>query len=221
MRTLPPSARPPKVKRPPGEPKLVILLAPATQELSDKINAVDINPKVQITVKPDKTIRFIIDYITEKRLGKKFEIMFLRNGLNEWTKGLNDDVTLEKVYETLNNPEVFMLLYDIQPLDYTTPQDSFDDNDDPFKDVFFVLDPPPQRGNDNKKCKTCSIKSSILFLCGGCKETIYCSRYCQKKDWKRNHKSSCSSSSEGGLPSSSSSTTGTQGMLRGIKTQGL
>ena len=68
-------------------------------------------------------------------------------------------------------------------------------NQQTWKDV-----PSPPRtntDNDNDKdkeeqdmiCGTCG-KSDPQFKCGGCDEQSYCSRECQKNDWK-SHKSAC------------------------------
>lgn len=40
-----------------------------------------------------------------------------------------------------------------------------------------------------KRCSTCSVIGELM-QCKQCKKTYYCSRACQKKDWKR-HKPRC------------------------------
>jgi len=42
-----------------------------------------------------------------------------------------------------------------------------------------------------KGCEMCGIKVN-LKRCMGCKKVIYCSKYCQRKDWQR-HKNECAS----------------------------
>jgi len=40
-------------------------------------------------------------------------------------------------------------------------------------------------------CITCGISSNRLYMCGDCKQIIYCGLYCQKKDWDKTHKYEC------------------------------
>ena len=40
------------------------------------------------------------------------------------------------------------------------------------------------------QCGTCGFKGESLSMCGGCNKQPYCSKACQKRDWKR-HKSAC------------------------------
>ena len=40
------------------------------------------------------------------------------------------------------------------------------------------------------KCVTCLVDAEKGFVCSGCKVAVYCSRNCQKSDWRR-HKPSC------------------------------
>ena len=42
-------------------------------------------------------------------------------------------------------------------------------------------------------CKNCKIKpyQKALKLCKGCKNVYYCSRHCQKIDWKYKHRNNC------------------------------
>ena len=46
---------------------------------------------------------------------------------------------------------------------------------------------------DPKSCGCCKKSGSLVQLknCTGCKTAKYCSKDCQAKDWKRNHKSHC------------------------------
>lgn len=43
---------------------------------------------------------------------------------------------------------------------------------------------------ENKKCQTCGTAKEQTFACSACKSTHYCSRECQKLDWK-DHKLTC------------------------------
>ena len=40
-------------------------------------------------------------------------------------------------------------------------------------------------------CKNCGIVGVDLKQCSGCKEVAYCSKICQKDDWRKSHKESC------------------------------
>jgi len=44
---------------------------------------------------------------------------------------------------------------------------------------------------NNTTCKYCTKWGNNLLVCSGCKKARYCSEGCQKKDWKRRHKSEC------------------------------
>lgn len=41
------------------------------------------------------------------------------------------------------------------------------------------------------RCNFCCLQSDNLCRCTGCFSVRYCSRRCQKKDWKRGHRSFC------------------------------
>ena len=43
-------------------------------------------------------------------------------------------------------------------------------------------------------CHNCGTADIALQVCSGCKQVSYCSKLCQKDDWKRNHKESCMNS---------------------------
>lgn len=42
----------------------------------------------------------------------------------------------------------------------------------------------------NKECAYCKIQPKDVFYCGKCKRVQYCSRLCQRVDWKT-HKDVC------------------------------
>lgn len=44
-------------------------------------------------------------------------------------------------------------------------------------------------------CKNCKGREKKMMVCGQCKQAFYCSKECQKKDWKQ-HKKSCASRKE-------------------------
>ena len=59
------------------------------------------------------------------------------------------------------------------------------------KKLYFKCGKNPTCGN-KKCCKAISRnKNGVKHTCKGCKVIMYCSRYCQKIDWKRNHKQEC------------------------------
>merc|ERR1711916_37500 len=43
---------------------------------------------------------------------------------------------------------------------------------------------------DAKRCETCYVAEEGLKECTGCRSVVYCSRECQKRDWKA-HKRAC------------------------------
>lgn len=47
--------------------------------------------------------------------------------------------------------------------------------------------------NGHKHCESCKINKSVhirVYKCAECEQVHYCSRECQKNDWKQ-HKSKC------------------------------
>lgn len=225
--------RSPKVKRHHVE-KMSIQLAPLTQELKETLRSFGFNPYVNVTVKPKKTIEFVLTYLIGKFNQPTDFIVSLTNGKLVWKTGVNEGITIEQAYQSLGFPEVFRLEYNFEAptpkIDYSQNSEdkdelfspdsfSFDDNDN---NSLLDLDWYKDLNDQNKRCRTCSIETPLLsmYVCGGCKKTIYCSKECQKKDWFNNHyKSKCSSPSSS--PSSSSSGVGTQGTPLGIKTRGF
>ncbi|CAG8574769.1 1474_t:CDS:2 [Funneliformis caledonium] len=70
--------------------------------------------------------------------------------------------------------------------------------------IFQKLLALPPNGEQQKRCKTCgsqtrkyvseeleSEKKHKLLICAGCSVVNYCSKDCQKKDWKNGHKKNC------------------------------
>ncbi|CAI2171944.1 17875_t:CDS:10 [Funneliformis geosporum] len=70
--------------------------------------------------------------------------------------------------------------------------------------IFQKLLASPPNGEQQKRCKTCgsqtrqyvsgeseSEKKKNLLICAGCSVANYCSKDCQKKDWKNGHKKDC------------------------------
>jgi hypothetical protein len=45
-------------------------------------------------------------------------------------------------------------------------------------------------GGSSKTCRSCGVAPEKLMACSSCKKVRYCSRECQKADWKR-HKEEC------------------------------
>jgi hypothetical protein len=233
--------RPPKVKRSHAE-KMKLQMAPANQEVKDYVKSRGLNPYLILTVKPRKTIEFLKNYLIGERrynLPPNTKTTIQSNALN--IEFNNDKTTLGEIYELLKNPEVFRLEYNFPDLvPNPTPEPNIvwtseDENPLPPPDSMFfnnynddnnqsLLDDDwyNDLNNQKKRCKTCFVEAPLLsmYVCGGCKKTIYCSKECQKADWLNNHyKSKCSSPSS--PPSSSSSGVGTQGTPLGIKTRGF
>lgn len=227
--------RPPKVKRYHVE-KMSIQLAPFNEALKEQIKSFGYNPNVNITVKPRKTIEFVMTYLLGRYNQPTNTIVSLTSNTQVWKTGVNENMTIEQVYANLGKPEVFRLEYNFEvptpKIDFSWtsedeealfPQDStpiFDDNNNSLLDSDWYKD----FNDQNKRCRTCSIEAPLLsmFMCGGCRKVVYCSKECQKADWLNNHhKSKCSSSPSSSSPSSSSSGVGTQGTPLGIKTKGF
>ena len=47
-----------------------------------------------------------------------------------------------------------------------------------------------ERKNPNL-CAACGAKPEKRLMCAGCNKVCYCSKECQKKDWKAGHKALC------------------------------
>lgn len=226
---------PPKVKRF-NVRKMSLQLAPFTHVLRDNLTSKGFNPRVTVTVKPKKTIGFVKAYLRERYKLPVDSIILIQRANLVWKTEKDDEMTLAEVYFHIGSPEVFRLAYEFEEPKVEEPKveyiwDSDDDralnipdddnsnllDDDWYKDVF------SNDKNDNKKrCRNCFIEATLssLFMCGGCRKVVYCSKECQKADWLNNHhKSKCSSPSSS--PSSSSSGVGTQGTPLGIKTKGF
>ena len=52
------------------------------------------------------------------------------------------------------------------------------------------LPPPPTSKTDNSKCDYCTNKCQTLLRCTRCRQAHYCSKTCQRSDWKV-HKRVC------------------------------
>ena len=60
-----------------------------------------------------------------------------------------------------------------------------------------------KKGKMNK-CELCRKDLEVIKKCGKCKNTVYCSVECQRKDWK-NHKQNCESANDRAKPKSAGS----------------
>ena len=58
-----------------------------------------------------------------------------------------------------------------------------------FPDGAYQADP---KKNDSKRCVTCRQQCAAL-CCAACKAVYYCSRACQRMDWKSSHRNVCPS----------------------------
>ncbi|KAJ7663419.1 hypothetical protein DFH06DRAFT_1324878 [Mycena polygramma] len=56
--------------------------------------------------------------------------------------------------------------------------------------VFDMKNHVSHRACDNVECGIILEKSTLL-CCSGCRESLYCSKYCQKLDWRSGHRESC------------------------------
>ncbi len=45
------------------------------------------------------------------------------------------------------------------------------------------------------RCFSCQEESDSLLLCASCQQAKYCSKECQKKHWKKQHKMECEEAS--------------------------
>jgi hypothetical protein len=174
--------------------------------------------RFELSIGQEKTLGFLIEMMDQHLNTDPFISRILLKTENGWHDFSGATMTIAQLAKQLDGNLV--LSFKIETIELI-------DLDD-LSDFSFDLD---DFSSSKKRCfgDSCnSIEGSIaLFLCGNCKNAIYCSRSCQKSHWEKEHKTKCiqssfsSSSSSFSSSSSSSSGTGTQGVFREIKTKGF
>ena len=166
------------------------------------------NERFEISIEQEKTLGDLTRTV-EGRLDPFLPYIVLLKTENGWYDFSYSTMTIAELAESLGGNLVLSFKTElIKPMD--SGEFSFDLDD-----------------FSKKKCRSEGCDSIGLFLCGNCKNTLYCSESCQKSHWEKEHKTKCiqssisNSSSASFSFSSSSSGMGTQGILRDIKTKGF
>jgi AraC-like DNA-binding protein len=172
------------------------------------------NERFEISIEQEKTLGDLTRTV-EGRLDPFLPYIVLLKTEHGWEDFSYSTMTIAELAEQLGENLVLSFKKElINPTDWSDPLYS--------GEFSFDLD-----DFSKKKCRSEGCDSIGLFLCGNCKNTLYCSESCQKSHWRKEHKTKCiqssisNPSSASASFSSSSSGMGTQGILRGIKTKGF
>jgi MYND finger len=171
----------------------------------------EFDERLEISIEQEKTLGDLTRMV-EGRLDPFLPYIILLKTENGWEDFSYSTMTIAELAKLLGENLVLSFKKELlKPMDWNDSDDPLDLDD---SDYF-----------SKKKCRNEGCDSIGLFLCGNCKNTLYCSESCQKSHWGKEHKTKCiqSSISNSSFSSSfsSSSGTGTQGIVRGIKTKGF